>query len=211
MSDIRKLLKEATMGSHEEAEKSSFMIDMLKGRLTKKQYVLFLVQLRYIYKALEEESEKLRDYELHASVYFPSELYRFQNISADLNYLDPKWSSYEILKSTKKYAERIHEVGIRKSARFLSHTYVRYMGDVSGGQMIRYKLRKAYQLPENGDGLKFYDFENINNIKNFKSLYFSRLNEVVQNEEAIKEILDEARLAFKMNINLFNELSKVVC
>lgn len=209
MVDVRQLLKETTSVAHEEAEKSSFMIDMLKGRLTKMQYVHFLVQLRYIYKTMEEESERLKDDELHEAVYFPLELYRFDNINADLNFLDPKWKKIEILKSTKNYIQRLRDVSSKNSVRFLAHTYVRYMGDVSGGQMIKYKLRKVYLLPENGDGLKFYNFDNINNIKTFKSLYFSRLNEILEKHENIQDILDEAKIAFKLNIDLFNELSKL--
>jgi heme oxygenase len=41
----------------------------------------------------------------------------------------------------------------------LAHSYVRYLGDLSGGQTIRRTIAKAYNLDESdGLGLKFYEF-----------------------------------------------------
>lgn len=45
--------------------------------------------------------------------------------------------------------------------RLLAHAYVRYLGDLSGGQVIGARLRKAYGL--NGlDGRRFYYFDLLN-------------------------------------------------
>ena len=42
----------------------------------------------------------------------------------------------------------------------LSHAYVRYMGDLNGGQIIKESVAKAYDLEEGtSDGLRFYRFE----------------------------------------------------
>ena len=40
----------------------------------------------------------------------------------------------------------------------LAHSYVRYLGDLSGGQFIMAKIRRAYNL-EGLDGLRFYHFD----------------------------------------------------
>lgn len=43
----------------------------------------------------------------------------------------------------------------------LAHAYVRYMGDLNGGQQIKESVAKAYHLEEGStDGLRFYRFEN---------------------------------------------------
>ena len=45
----------------------------------------------------------------------------------------------------------------------LSHAYVRYMGDLNGGQIIKESVSRAYHLEENSsDGLRFYRFEDDN-------------------------------------------------
>ena len=40
----------------------------------------------------------------------------------------------------------------------LAHAYVRYLGDLSGGQFIRRRIAKVYNLPSTGAGAKFYTF-----------------------------------------------------
>lgn len=42
----------------------------------------------------------------------------------------------------------------------LAHAYVRYMGDLNGGQVIKESVCKAYDLDDTGDGLRFYRFDN---------------------------------------------------
>lgn len=45
----------------------------------------------------------------------------------------------------------------------LAHAYVRYMGDLNGGQQIKERVAQAYQLePGSDDGLRFYRFEGSN-------------------------------------------------
>lgn len=47
----------------------------------------------------------------------------------------------------------------KSSPRLLAHAYVRYLGDLSGGQFIAARLRKTYELGEaGGKGLEFYHF-----------------------------------------------------
>lgn len=41
----------------------------------------------------------------------------------------------------------------------LAHSYVRYLGDLSGGQFIAAKIKRAYNLDQGLDGLRFYHFD----------------------------------------------------
>jgi hypothetical protein len=40
----------------------------------------------------------------------------------------------------------------------LAHSYVRYLGDLSGGQIISERVRRVYDLKKEGGGTAFYDF-----------------------------------------------------
>lgn len=51
------------------------------------------------------------------------------------------------------------------SSLLLAHAYVRYLGDLSGGQYVRRRIAKVYGLPDandsiKGDGVRFYIFKN---------------------------------------------------
>ena len=51
-------------------------------------------------------------------------------------------------------------------APLLAHAYVRYLGDLSGGQTIRHILAKAYGLDEAaGTGVSFYAFKELRSAK----------------------------------------------
>lgn len=54
----------------------------------------------------------------------------------------------------------------------LAHSYVRYMGDMSGGQEIRKSIAAAYSLPlDSSDGQRFYDFgQKGNDVREIKQL-----------------------------------------
>ena len=56
------------------------------------------------------------------------------------------------------------------------------------------------------DGLSFYGFELIDNPKQFKLKYSQTLDSLPINQEMANLIVDEANLAFKYNMDMFNEL-----
>lgn len=43
--------------------------------------------------------------------------------------------------------------------RLLAHAYVRYLGDLSGGQLVAAKIRRVYSLPPPPGGTAFYEFD----------------------------------------------------
>ena len=79
----------------------------------------------------------------------------------------------------------------------LSHAYVRYLGDLSGGQVIRSRVSKAYGL-EDGAGVSFFDFKTlggtgtatIGDMKKIKEWYRDNMNTVVGDKQELKGKLD---------------------
>lgn len=84
----------------------------------------------------------------------------------------------------------------------VAHAYTRYMGDLSGGQVLKKVAQRAMKLPPTGEGLEFYQFDAIHSAKAFKQLYRSRMNELELDTETKKRLVDEAVKAFQFNMEV---------
>ena len=88
---------------------------------------------------------------------------------------------------------------------FIAHHYTRYLGDLSGGQIIRTLLQRQYGFETNGVG--FYLFADIAKPKLFKDTYRSQLDAVEWTEDERERVIDEVGLAFRFNTELFDDLA----
>ncbi|XP_020381768.2 heme oxygenase 1-like [Rhincodon typus] len=207
-SDLSEALKLATKDSHELAENSEFMRNFQKGQVTRDQFKLLLDSLYFIYSALEEEIERNKDHPAFAPLYFPSELHRKEALEQDLEYFHgPGWRSrIECPRATGKYVSRIQQVGRQEPELLVAHSYIRYLGDLSGGQVLKKVAQKALQLPSTGEGVAFFTFDRITNATKFKQLYRSRMNTLDTGKGIKEKILEEANRAFQLNVEVFREL-----
>ena len=163
--------------------------------------------LHFSFRALEEESEKCKDHELFQAVHFPNELGRLQSLEEDMEfYFGSEWKEVAMSDATKAYVNRIHEVSETDPALLIAHHYTRYLGDLSGGQILRKMAIKAMDLPSTGEGVKFYVFENVPDAKKFKNMYRSHLDELHIDKAKSDEIVKEANYVFLLNIHLFQEI-----
>lgn len=169
---------------------------------------LLLDSLYFIYTALEEETERNKDHPAFAPVHFPSELNRKETLEQDLEYFHgPEWKSrIECPKATANYVSRLHHVGRGEPELLVAHAYIRYLGDLSGGQMLRRVAQKALQLPSTGEGVAFFTFDRVTSATNFKQLYRSRMNTLEADGETRQRILDEANGAFQLNTEVRERL-----
>jgi heme oxygenase len=87
----------------------------------------------------------------------------------------------------------------------IGHHYTRYIGDLSGGQILKGIAEKALTLPE-GEGLHFYDFDKIEDAKEYKNEYRASLDALELDQSQIDAIIAEANYAFKLNMNMFDEI-----
>ena len=160
---------------------------------------------------MEEESNKHKSHAQLLTTYFPRELHRTEEIVKDLEFFyGSDWESeIEPASTTKIYVERIRKLSEEDPLMLLAHEYTRYMGDLSGGQILKRILMKALRLSDD-EGLKFYDFEHIPNKKAFKNKYRTNLDALQLNSETADRFVDESIKAFELNISLFNDLS-VLC
>uniref|UniRef100_A0A3B1KHY5 heme oxygenase (biliverdin-producing) n=1 Tax=Astyanax mexicanus TaxID=7994 RepID=A0A3B1KHY5_ASTMX len=209
--DLSEYLAAGTKEAHDRAENSPFAKDFLRGRIKRELFKLGTAALYHVYSALEEEIERNKEHPLFAAVYFPSELHRKEALAKDLEYLyGSDWKSQiSCSAATRPYVERLHHVGQHEPDLLVAHSWTRYMGDLSGGQILKKVAQRALKLPANGDGIHFYQFEGIHNPTAFKRLYRSRMNELEVDAETKKRLLAEANLAFKFNLQVFEELQEI--
>ncbi|MBH0776391.1 biliverdin-producing heme oxygenase [Nocardia bovistercoris] len=201
-------IRSATEQQHAEAENSSFITDMLGGGLGIASYRRYTTQLWFIYRALESRWDALANDPVAAPFIRP-ELARTAALERDLAHLlGPRWrADIAALPATAAYAARIEECARDWPAGYIAHHYTRYLGDLSGGQVIRGAAEKLWDLPRRGDGVRFYVFEDIANPAAFKREYRALLDELTVDELELRRVLDEGRRAFALNTAVFAELA----
>lgn len=209
--DLSEMLAAGTKAVHEKAENTQFVKDFLRGRIRKELFKLGAVALYHTYTAMEEEIERNKDHPSFAPLYFPNELHRHEALAQDLEYFyGEDWQSQvSCSPATQHYVDRIHEIGQTDPVLLVAHAYTRYMGDLSGGQVLKKVAQRALRLPPTGEGVKFYEFNSIHSAKAFKQLYRSRMNELELDAPTKEKIVQEAVLAFQFNMEVFEELEEM--
>ncbi|QBS45257.1 heme oxygenase (biliverdin-producing) [Nocardia sp. CS682] len=204
-----KQIRSATEQQHAAAENSRFMSDMLGGALGVDSYHRYTGQLWFIYRALERRWDTLSEDPI-AGPFIRPELARTAELERDLAHLiGPDWrAGLEPLPATAAYAARIDECARDWPAGYIAHHYTRYLGDLSGGQVIRGTAEKLWNLPHRGDGVRFYVFDGVGNPAAFKREYRSLLDQLPLDDLERRRVLDEGQRAFAMNTALFQELAQ---
>ena len=91
--------------------------------------------------------------------------------------------------ATKKYLTHMRSI-MDEPDKLMAHVYVRHMGDLSGGQMIKKKVPGAG---------KFYDFEG--DVKEIKEAIRAKTNDTMA---------DEAKICFDYATELFKDMMQYV-
>lgn len=187
------------------AENVGFVKCFLKGVVEKTSYRKLVANLYFVYSAMEEELDKLKDDPIVSKIYFV-ELFRKESLETDLQfYYGSNWKNeVSPSDSAKAYVARIHEIAASQPELLVAHSYTRYLGDLSGGQILKNIAQKAMNL--NDGGMAFYEFQAIQDEKAFKQNYRQTMNELPVDMAMAEAIVEEANDAFKMNMNMFNEL-----
>ncbi|UED83806.1 heme oxygenase (biliverdin-producing) [Streptomyces profundus] len=202
-------IREASQAQHTEAENSTFMSDLLSGRLGVSAYRRYTEQLWFVYRALEGVTDTLAGDPVAAPFLRP-ELFRTSALERDLDHLHEgaDWrSSLRPLPATETYAARVLEVANGWPGGYVAHHYTRYLGDLSGGQVIRSIAEKTWGFEHKGDGVRFYVFDGIANPASFKREYRALLDAVPVDAPERLRIVDECRRAFALNTALFADLA----
>ncbi|MGW4758010.1 biliverdin-producing heme oxygenase [Streptomyces chartreusis] len=209
MDSFSTVIRTASHEEHVQAETSTFMSDLLGGRLGVDAYARYTEQLWFVYEALEAGAERLASDPV-AGPFIRPELFRLASLERDLAHLrGPEWRSLvSALPATRAYADRVRECAEDWPAGYIAHHYTRYLGDLSGGQIIRDKAEKTWGFTRKGDGVRFYVFEGISNPAAFKRSYRELLDEVHADDLEKQRIVAECKKAFALNTAVFRALGE---
>lgn len=175
-------LREITKDLHHEAETTTFAKLLLSGKIEKTDYKNYLYNLLAIYDPIEWYNNRQGFF-----ANMPS-LPRLIAIHTDFKELDD--GTYCFLSpSTIEYIDYLHKLGNDPTRKELikAHLYVRHMGDLHGGQII--KKQVAHISSGN-----FYDFENADALK------------MQIRQELTDDLGPEARIAFQYAIRMMKDL-----
>jgi heme oxygenase len=201
-------LKLATCMVHTRAEKTTFIRGFLRGTASPASYVRLLAALHPVYQTMEDETRRLAHIDpVIARFNFP-ELFRTAALERDLAFLaGPDWHrKIAPMSASQTYVKRIREVAATEPVRLVGHLYTRYLGDLSGGQVLARIAERSLGLSE-GAGLDFYKFDNVPDLGAMKKLYRSRLDELdTLGDSVTAAVIDEACRSFCHNIAIFERL-----
>lgn len=199
-TSLSALLRTGSQSEHTAAEGSSFMSELMAGRINEAGYAHFLGLLRRVYEALETTAAELSSDPLASQVIDPA-IERLAAIDADLDH----WGRTEFdSPATDAYVARIRE-SASWGGLFVAHHYTRYMGDLSGGQAIGRIISREFGL--DGAGVAFYEFTEVPKPKLYKDAYRARLDALPLDEAESARVLAEVKAVFALNGGLFTEMT----
>ena len=206
VEDFSKQLKEGTKKSHTMAENTSFVASFLRGVVDESKYRQLIANFYFIYHALESEVELNKDNPFVGPMRLNG-LARHDALVKDCKYFyGDNWKDViRPTEQTQRYVSRIHEVAKDNPELLIGHHYTRYMGDLSGGQVLKGITKKALGLIDSG--LDFYEFPEITDKKGFKDSYRRVLDTMIKVDQGdVNAIVVEANYAFRLNMYMFEEI-----
>ena len=206
-SPLATALREGTIELHREAERAGIMRELLRGRVTRSEYCALLRNLHALYATLEASLLRHAAEPAISRISLPV-LARGAALASDLESLHgARWEQEIPLEAAMvRYVERLDDVARTAPRALLAHAYVRYLGDLSGGQIVRRVIASALALTEDS-GQAFYRFSEAPEV--LAARLRSTLDSIPLTPEEQARLVDEARLAFRYHIELFEQLGDV--
>ena len=204
------LLKKATTKHHRLAERSGIVQQMLKGEIRQDAYLLYLRNLRAIYSVLEQELRKTTPSSKRIEPFLNPMLHRKKPLTSDLNIIGgyKEWKRLPILPSCEAYCDDIQNTRMSAPHALLGHIYVRYLGDMNGGQVLERLLRKTLDLPTNA--YSFYRYPAIVDLSTFRNDYRQMFNKTGFNQAEQTDIIKAAIRGFEFNILLSKAVEALI-
>ncbi|HIW95579.1 MAG TPA: biliverdin-producing heme oxygenase [Candidatus Corynebacterium gallistercoris] len=211
INSLSRRLKEETAAAHERAEHSTFIVDLMSGALDVPAFIALQQQALVFYAAIEKAVEALQTDPRVAKI-ADRRLDRVPALKADLAALGAEndVAAIEALPATAAYVAALEEIMAEgDAAGLIAHHYVRYLGDLSGGQIIARKMTQLYGLEP--EALGFYAFPELGKLKPYKDQYRETLDTLQKflTEDEQDDMVTVAGEAFLHNMAVFADLGQV--
>ena len=210
-------LRAATRELHALVERRGVFARLIDGSIELPEYVLLLSNLHRIYAALEAAFERHRNHPAIEPV-FERALLRQAAIESDLRALGatvPHRSAACLVPATHAYVRRLEWLGgpfvdTRCAVRvecLLAHLYVRYLGDLSGGQMLARSLATLLRA-SGGDATAFYRFGSGAEVAQLSAAFRGGLQVAGERCLHASMVVEEARRAFVLHVGVADGLER---
>ena len=181
-------ITELTWEYRKNAERQAFVSQLLSGTIDEKLYATYLYNQLKCYSKLEQ-------YALESSLFLDTRnLPRAEHIFYDYRALWGDIGTPPVeTESTKAYVKHLDTIR-GENEKLYAHIYVRHLGDLSGGQMIKKKTPGPN---------RYYIFKH-NEAKEYKRIVKERIESYLNVYEI--NVLPEAIFCFESATKLFKEM-----
>lgn len=199
-------LREGTWALHTTTERAGVMPALLRGQLPAVRFHQLQRNLHAVYAALEGALQRHAGHPMLAPLQL-APLARSAALAADLHHLHgPGWADGLVqVPATRAYVDRLQHLALAEPAALAAHAYVRYLGDLNGGQALRRLAQRAYGLAGD-EGTGFFDFGPPAQVAAKVQAFRCALDTLPADEAGAQALVAEARWSFGQHVHLFTEL-----
>jgi heme oxygenase len=198
-------LRAQTKALHVQAERTGIMAHLLRGRATLPAYAALMVSLQEIYSALEDGLATQGSDAVLGTLLAPG-FARTTAIATDLRALSALGVALPPAASeARSYAAHLRDLTRIDPPRLIAHAWLRYLGDLNGGQIIGGIVRDSLQLPT--EATQFYEFPALTDPMAAAGAWRAKLDAAPFDAATHTRIVDEACDGFRRHIQLFESIA----
>ncbi len=203
-------LRDGTSAWHAAAERAGVMPALLRGTLPAAGFWQLQRNLLLVYQALEAGLEQHAAHPQLAPLQL-GPLARSAALQTDLADLAPLAATADTAvlphaDAATVYVQRLQTLADQQPPVLAAHAYVRYLGDLAGGQALRRVAQRAYGL-QGDTGTRFFDFGPPAQVAQRGQALRRALDGLVLDEATAQALVAEAQWAFAQHVRLFEELA----
>jgi len=189
---LTKRLKNETTDWHDRVEATPWVQAAMAGRLPREAYVAWARDMWPVYETLESWLVALPGF----GPLMPTGLARAAALGRDLVATRDVAVPSRASAASVAYARRIDAMARRAPHRLVGHAYVRHLGDLAGGRILR---RRFVDQWGEDVALAFYDFPDLGSPRQVLGGWRAFVDGLDLDEGGRREVIEEAKLAFAHN------------